>query len=151
VVVLLAALGLVVWRVGLPRWRNRAREGSLELDATTPADDYRRLAEAHAERGDWQSAVRDRFRGLVRELETRTILQVRPARTAWEAASSAARAVPEGQSALFDGADLFNRVVYGDQPATGADYAAMTRIDDVVLAAADRVDLAEEPQPAVMR
>ncbi|MET0695568.1 MAG: DUF4129 domain-containing protein [Propionibacteriaceae bacterium] len=144
VLVLLLAVGLVVWKVGLPRWRGRTAVGQVELDATTPAADYRALAAAAADRGDWQGAVRDRFRALVRELETRTILQVRPARTAWEAAYSAVRVVPESQPALFDGADLFNRVVYGDEPADPASYARMVAIDDAVLAAADRVDLAAE-------
>jgi hypothetical protein len=142
VVVLLVALALVIWKVGLPRWRSRDRTGAVELDSSTPADDYRSLAEGHASRADWQAAVRDRFRAVVRELETRTILQVRPARTAWEAAYSAIRVVPTSQTPLFQGADLFNRVVYGDEPADELAYAKMTAIDQEVMAAADEVDLA---------
>jgi hypothetical protein len=144
VTVLLVAVALVVWKVGLPKWRGRAAAGQVELDSSTPAADYRALAAAHAERGDWQSAVRDQFRALVRELETRTILQVRPARTAWEAAYSAVRVVPESQPVLFEGADLFNRVVYGEERADPASYQRMMAIDTAVLEIADRVDLAAD-------
>ena len=140
--VLVLGLALVVWKVGLPRWRSRTPPGSLALDTRIAAADYRGLAEDHAARGDWQAAVRDRFRGLMRDLETRTILQVRPARTAWEAAWSASTVLPESRDALVAGADLFNRVVYGDQRAEQADYARMVGIDDAVRVAADRVDLA---------
>jgi hypothetical protein len=144
--VLLVALALVVWKVGLPRWRARRPDGAVQLDASTPAADYRSTAEDHARAGDWAGAVRDRFRAVVRELETRTILQVRPARTAWEAAYSAVRVVPAAQPALYAGADLFNRVVYGDQPADEAAYQQMVTIDDAVMAAADQVDLATDDE-----
>lgn len=148
VLVLLAALVLVVWKVGLPRWRVRTLEGALDLDASIPAADYRSLAETSAQRGDWQAAVRDRFRGLVRELETRTVLEVRPARTAWEAAYTAVRVLPAAERDLFTGADLFNRVVYGEQRADATDYARMVAVDDAVMLAADAVDLAAFAEPA---
>lgn len=143
VALLIGALALVVWRVGLPKWRRRRTSASLQLDAATSATDYRALAEEHARRGDWAAAVRDRFRGVVRELETRTIVSVRPAWTAWEAARSAARLLPEATDALSTGADLFSRVVYGEQPADAGTYAQLVAVDDTVLAAADRVDLAD--------
>lgn len=141
VTVLLLACALVIWKVGRPKWRHRPSDASLELDASTRPADYRAQAEAAASRGDWRAAVRDRFRAIVRELEDRTILQVRPARTAWEAAYSAVRLMPGSQAALFDGADLFNRVVYGEQPADEASYARMVLVDDAVTWAAERVDL----------
>jgi hypothetical protein len=151
VLVLLVALGLVIWKVGLPRWRGRTAAGRLDLVPGTPAADYRNLAEAAAERGDWPAAVRDRFRGLVREMETRTLLQVRPARTAWEAAVTVARVVPAAEADLFLGADLFNRVVYGDQHAESTDYRQMVAVDAAVLAAADDVDLTADDVPLVTR
>ena len=92
---LLAALVIVVWRVGLPRWRRRSAAGAVEADPTVQPTDYRARAESLAVAGDWRGAVRDRFRALVRELETRTILDVRPARTALETAVGAGRHLPE--------------------------------------------------------
>lgn len=143
VLVLLAAIALVIWRVGVPRWTGRTRAADdLRLDATRGAADYRASAAAAAAAGDWPVAVRDRFRALVRELEVRTVLDVRPARTAWEAASAAHRVLPDVGSDLFAGADLFSGVSYGDRPAAAEDYQAMAAIDDRVTAAADAADLA---------
>jgi hypothetical protein len=149
--VLLVAIGLVVWRVGLPRWKRRRRDAAVDLDPSRPAADYRRQADEHAQRGDWASAVRDRFRGLVRELEVRTILDVRPARTAWEAAYSAARVLPASRDWLQQGAESFNAVVYGDRPADQAAYQQMVRVDQQVVAAADTTDWAADDVAAVTR
>lgn len=151
VVVLVLALALVIWKVGMPKWRAGRRPTSLELDPTRPAADYRTLAKEHAARQDWRSAVRDRFRAVVRELEVRTILDVRPARTAWEAAYSAAAVIPECRDDLFAGADLFNRVLYGDQHCDEASYAKMIMIDQSVTLAVDRVDFTADVRAVARR
>lgn len=144
--VVLVAIALVVWRVGLPRWRPRRRDAAVVVDSTRPAADYRALAEQHAARGDWAAAVRDRFRAVVRELETQAILDVRPARTAWEAAYRASQVLPTCREALHAGAESFNAVVYGDHPADSAAYQQMVSVEEWVTAAADQADLAiEEP------
>ena len=142
VVLLLVAIGLVVWKVGLPRWRRRSRDAAVDLDASVPAADYRHLAEQHAEHGDWRAAVRDRFRALVRELEVRTILDVRPARTAWEAAYAASRLLPGCRDELRTAAEDFSAVMYGERQADETLYRRMADIDDRVTVAADTVDLA---------
>jgi Domain of unknown function (DUF4129) len=150
VAILLVAIALVVWRVGLPRWRSRRQDAAVAADSTRPAADYRALAEQHAAHGDWPAAVRDRFRAVVRELETQAILDVRPARTAWEAAYRASRVLPSCQAALQSGAESFNAVVYGDGPADSATYQQMVAVDEQVTAAVDQVDLAAD-EPAVAR
>jgi hypothetical protein len=142
VVLLLVALGLVIWRVGLPRWRGRSKDIAVDVDASISATDYRKLAEQHAEHGDWRAAVRDRFRALVRELEVRTILDVRPARTAWEAANTASRLLPGCRDDLRTGADVFSAVMYGERLAEESLYRRMADIDDRVTAAAETADLA---------
>lgn len=144
VLILLAAVALVVWRVGLPRWRGRRRDAEVELDPTRAAQDYRSRSEEHAAAGDWAAAVRDRFRAVVRELEVATILDVRPARTAWEAAYRASRALPGCADALREGAETFNAVIYGDRPATEAAYRQLVALDEQVSAAAGRADLAAD-------
>jgi hypothetical protein len=151
VTVLLAAIVLVVWRVGLPRWRKRGQPGGVEADPTVEAMDYRSRAETEAAAGDWRAAVRDRFRGLVRELETRTVLDVRPARTALEAAVGAGRQLPALAGSLVSGAEEFNAVVYGDRQADMAAYRRMVELDQAVTAAVDRVDLAAESEPTAVR
>ncbi len=148
VVVLLAAIGLVIWRVGVPRWTKRSRRAEeLAMDSTRAATDYRADAEAAAAAGEWQVAVRERFRAMVRELEVRTVLDVRPARTAWEAAIAANRVLQDCGPDLFAGADLFSGVSYGDRPAQASDYEAMVGIDQRVTAAAESADLTTEPVP----
>ncbi len=151
VVVLLVAIGLIVWRVGLPRWKRRTAGASLQLDSSVPASNYRGLAAQFAEQGDWTAAVRDRFRAMVRELEVRTILDVRPARTATEAAYSASKVLPDCRDVLRVGAESFNAVVYGERPADSAAYQRMVELDDRVTRAADRVDLAADSAPAEAR
>ena len=49
---LLAAIAIVVWRVGLPRWRRRSTAGAVEADPTVQPTDYRTRAEALAAAGD---------------------------------------------------------------------------------------------------
>lgn len=148
VALLLAALIVIVWRVGLPKWRKRVRQESLDLDPSRPAADYRSLSQRAADAGDWTGAVRDRFRAVVRELEIRTVLDVRPARTAWEAAYAASRALPDCGESLHAGAELFNQVVYGDGVAGAGAYAQLVALDETVTAAADTMDLAVEVEPA---
>jgi uncharacterized protein DUF4129 len=149
VLLLLAAVVLVVWRVGLPRWRGGRRDAEVDLDPTRAAADYRTTAEQAAAAGDWGTAVRDRFRGVVRELEVQTILDVRPARTASEAAFRASRVLPDCTEPLRAGAEEFNAVVYGDRPATADTYRQMVTLDEQVTAAAALADLAaDEPVAA---
>ena len=96
VVVLIVAIGLVVWRVGLPRWQRQHGTG---VAGTRSDGSGRRLSaprgRATPRAATGRAAVRDRFRALVRELETQTILDVRPARTAREAAYSASQVLPD--------------------------------------------------------
>jgi hypothetical protein len=148
VAILLVAIALVVWRVGLPRWRPRRLDAAVAADSTRPAAGYRALAEQHAAHGDWPAAVRERFRAVVRELETQGILDVRPARTAWEAAYRASLLLPTCRPALQVGAESFNAVAYGDRPADLAAYQQMVAIDEQVAVAAAQADLAaDEPVP----
>lgn len=151
VVLLVAAIGLVVWRVGLPRWRRRVRDGAVEADPMLAATDYRERSTALAAEGDWRGAVRDRFRAVVRELEVRTVLDVRPARTAWEAAASAGRVLPDCRDRLVDAADTFSSVVYGERAADPTAYERMVALDAAVTDAADRVDLAADAGEPVGR
>lgn len=144
VVVLLLGLALIIWRVGLPRWRARAKDAEVEVDSTVAPKDYRTLSEQAAAAGDWAAALRDRFRAIVRELEERTILDVRPGRTALEVAHTASRWLPSVRDELHHAADLFNDVVYGEAPATAESCAAMAAFDEAVVRAADTTGVEDE-------
>lgn len=146
--VVLTGVVLIIWKVGLPRWSKRRADAALDLDSTRPPADYREMSEAAARAGDWTAAVRDRYRAVIRELEIRTILDPRPARTAWEAAITAAKTLPEVEAELSAGADLFNAVMYGDQTAEQSDYQQMSAYDAAITRQADSADLSEA-EPAV--
>lgn len=149
VLVILIGIALVVWKVGLPRWRERRpRSAEVELEADLEPEDYRTSADRFADAKDWRAAVRDRFRAVVKELENATILDPRPARTAFEASILGGRALPEQATALQTGAEHFSAVMYGDRTADLAMYQQLVELDRQVTDAARRADLAgDEPEP----
>lgn len=114
VAAVLLVAGIAYWVAGPVRLSRKAPGSAVVLD-----DDVRTAAEmqAAADRaaamGDWSTAVLERFRAVVRSLEERAILDVRPGRTAWEAARAAGERLPDVADALARGADLFDDVAYG--------------------------------------
>lgn len=136
VLLALAALAFIVWKFGLPRWSRRVKDAHVETDESLEAADYRDLAERLADAGDFRAAVRERFRALVRELETTTIIERRPARTAYETAALATRELPDVAAQLHGAATLFNDVMYGDRHPARAEYEAMLAADEQVRASA---------------
>ena len=102
--------------------------------ALTSAE-HRDLAEAAAGRGDYADAVRERLRAVVRQLEERGVLDVRPGRTAEEVTREAAAAIPELAAPMGRGTQLFEEIWYGGQPAGPAAYATLVEVDQLVAAA----------------
>ena len=122
--------GLVAWRVGPLRRTSAPGEHTVFAGRPRAAADYRQAAEAAAARGAWDEAVRDQFRAIVRALEERDILDVRPGRTADEAAAEAGRALPDRASELRLVALRFDDVVYGGAAADPQTYQDMRALDD---------------------
>lgn len=138
IVVAILVLGIIIWRVGLPRWQQRrAKDADIEIDQSVSPAEYRDLAEAAAARGDYRTAVRERFRAIVRELEFRTIITPRPSRTALEAATAASRELPTTTGPMHAAATLFSAVMYGDRAATRDDWQQILAAETAVHAAAD--------------
>ena len=135
VLVLALVAGLAFWLTGPVRLRRRADASAVVLgaDARTAAQ-LRAAADAHAARGDWQGAVLDRFRALVRALEERTVLDDRPGRTAFEAAQAAGARLPGHAGELRRAGLLFDDVCYG-KVAVGPDSDAWLRELDATLTA----------------
>ncbi|KQV12585.1 MULTISPECIES: DUF4129 domain-containing protein [unclassified Kitasatospora] len=133
IAVLLAAA--LWWRFGLPR--RAARTAATLFDSTGPATaaDHRAAAAAHAAAAAWDDAVREQLRALIRGLEERTLLDVRPGRTADEAAAEAGRVLPEHADALRRAARTFDDVVYGEHAADQAAYHSLLELDRAVGAA----------------
>ncbi|MGK3944039.1 DUF4129 domain-containing protein [Streptomyces caeruleatus] len=131
-VVVIAAVVLVVgalwWRLGTPR-RGPASSAALFDDRPRSAADHRAAAEAHAAQGHWNQAVQERMRAIVRSLEERALLDIRPGRTADEAAAEAGRALPTHGDRLRSAARDFDDVTYGGRAATEQSYHRIAELD----------------------
>lgn len=99
--------------------------GSAVLDAAQ----HRVLAESAAAEGRWAEAVRERLRAVVRDLETRGVLDPRPGRTAAEVARDAGQAVPAVAEDLRRAAVRFDEIWYGGRTADAASYALLVEVD----------------------
>jgi hypothetical protein len=104
-------------------------------DDTRTAAELRAAADAAAKRGDWATAVAERFRAIVRSLEERAVLDARPGRTAQEAAADGGARLPAHAAALAAGATVFDGTVYGRRTPTAADDAALRALDEAVATA----------------
>ncbi|MFE2281945.1 DUF4129 domain-containing protein [Streptomyces sp. NPDC059454] len=124
----IAVLGALWWRLGTPR-RQPTSAPALFDDRPRSAAEHRAAAEAHAAQGHWNQAVRERMRAVVRALEERTLLDLRPGRTADEAAAEAGRALPAHTTRLHTAARAFDDVTYGGRAATEQSYRQLTELD----------------------
>ncbi|CQR63724.1 DUF4129 domain-containing protein [Streptomyces leeuwenhoekii] len=123
-----AVLGALWWRLGTPR-RRPATSATVFDDRPRGAAEHRAAAEAHAALGHWNQAVQERMRALVRALEERALLDVRPGRTADEAAGEAGRALPAHADRLRAAARDFDDVTYGGRAATERSYRHLADLD----------------------
>lgn len=135
VVVLLLVVVLVVvavrWRLG--RTRRAAVRHATGLDVVVrTADEHRRVADEAVAGGRFDEAVRERMRALVRGLEERALLDVRPGRTAGEAANEIAAVLPPVAEGVREAARRFDETVYGGRPADAAAADRMRAVDDEV-------------------
>lgn len=128
IVAVLAVLGALWWRMGSPR-RQATSSQVLFDDHPRGAAEHRAAAEAHAAQGHWSQAVQERMRAIVRALEERALLDVRPGRTADEAAAEAGRALPAHTDRLRAAARDFDDVTYGGRAATEQAYHRIADLD----------------------
>ncbi|MFF1404751.1 DUF4129 domain-containing protein [Streptomyces sp. NPDC058294] len=123
-----AVLAALWWRLGTPR-RRPASAAALFGDRPRSAADHRAASEAHAARGHWNQAVQERVRALVRSLEERALLDVRPGRTADEAAADAGRVLPAHTDRLRAVAREFDDITYGGRAACAQSYHRVAALD----------------------
>ncbi|MFB7877165.1 DUF4129 domain-containing protein [Nocardia sp. NPDC056064] len=94
------------------------------------AADHRAAAELAASRRDYDNALRERFRAVLRALEQAGTLPVRRSRTAQETADDATTVLPLEQSTeLHPAARSFDEVVYGGRTATEDEYRRLEYAD----------------------
>ncbi|ONM49108.1 DUF4129 domain-containing protein [Nocardia donostiensis] len=100
------------------------------------AADHRAAAEQAAEQRDFDTALREQFRAVLRGLEQRGVLEVRRSRTARETAGEAGDALPPQQgSAFWPAATSFDEVVYGGRRAAEDEYLRLLHADQFSVAA----------------
>ncbi|MDX3521562.1 DUF4129 domain-containing protein [Streptomyces scabiei] len=128
VLAVLALLGALWWRLGTPR-RAPASSSVLFDDRPRSAAEHRAAAEAQAAQGHWNQAVQERMRAVVRSLEERALLDVRPGRTADEAASEAGTSLPAHADRLHTAARDFDDVTYGGRSAAEETYLRLAALD----------------------
>ncbi|HKA68387.1 MAG TPA: DUF4129 domain-containing protein [Actinomycetes bacterium] len=133
-IVVLVVVLVIRFGVG-PFARTAAAESVVFADVARTAANHRAAAEAAAAAGDWATAVRERFRAVIRQLEEDGRLDRRPGRTADEAAAEGGRALPGHAAELRAGARIFDEVVYGEHPASAAQDQRLRGLDDAIRAA----------------
>lgn len=135
-IVLLVIIALVIVlliRFGVGPFARTAAADSLVFgESIRKAAEHRAAADAAAAAGDWASAVRERFRAIIRQLEEDGRLDRRPGRTADEAAADAGRSLPTQAGALRVAARTFDEVVYGEYPASAAQDEGLRALDDAI-------------------
>ncbi len=134
VVLVLVVVAVLVAGRTVARARQAAEPAVFDSEGGTSRT-HRDAADDAAARGDWRTAVVERFRAVVRELEERAVLAPQPGRTADEAAAEASRWLPALASGLGRAARLFDDVRYGDRPADAAGDAVLRDLHDRVRAA----------------
>lgn len=90
-----------------------------------PAEVFMSLADRLAAEGRFAEAVRERLRGIVRELVDARVMTHHPEWTVTELARAAATARPGLGSPLSGATATFSEIWYGQRPALAADDTAM--------------------------
>lgn len=133
--VIAAVIALIFWRTGPLRRSAGRADPDLELSGPLDAEEHRRRANLYAAERRYAQAVRERMRAIVRELETRGVLEPRPGRTADEVAREAGELVPSVSGELRGAARVFDEIWYGGRPAAAGADAAMREADHRVRSA----------------
>lgn len=124
VLITAGVIALIVWLVVGPLRRSRARRSAEEElgDLTLSAADLLAAAKTAAAAGDWETAVIEAYRALIRSLDEREVIDAKPGMTAFEAALLASEAIPAVASDITADADVFDAVRYGHLEATREHY-----------------------------
>ena len=139
IVVLGVALLLILRKIGKPRKDEKSKKdkgkhlagGASEVPLFGAAL-HRHNAEQAAKSGDWQEAIRERFRAVIAVLDEQSLLPERKDRTADEAARDAGELLPDHAATLLDAARAFDEVEYGEYLGTPEGYAVIGAVDDAL-------------------
>ncbi|WP_434993676.1 DUF4129 domain-containing protein [Arthrobacter sp. Ld5] len=110
--------------------RGRAQESAVFDDtALHSADHHRGRAAALAADRDWNGAVADVLRAVIRSAEERLVVADQPGRTATEAAAQLGAVFPLLSADVAWLAEVFNETHYGSGTASEGDYRRAAGID----------------------
>lgn len=128
----LLALAVLVVR---PRLNARKKPAGLfdETGADQDAASHRALAEDAARSGDWDTALTERLRAILRSAEERVILDPRPGRTAREAGSSLSAVFPGAAAEILWLSRRFDEIRYGGSRAAEPDARRAAELDAQLL------------------
>jgi hypothetical protein len=142
------------WRSWLRRRKRKGTETDLEqaIEELVASDEelpelppavFVSLADRLAAEGRYAEAIRERLRGVVRELVDRGVIAHRPGWTVTELARAAATVRPTVDRPLSAAVSIFSDIWYGQRPATAEHDERMKALTTQVTGAlADRVAVA---------
>ena len=128
----LLALAVLVVR---PRLNARRKPAGL-FDETTADQDaaaHRALAEQAAHAGNWDAALAERLRAILRSAEERVILHPQAGRTAHEAGTSLSAVFPAAAAEIRWLSRRFDEVRYGGSRAAEPDARRAAELDEQLL------------------
>ena len=133
VVVVLALTAVLVFLLSrITRVRRARTNRALFADDDRSSTTLTRAANDAAGRGDWATAVVERFRAIIRSLDERGALEDYPGMTAHEAATIAAAVVADLADDLHRAGALFDAVRYGEVVSSPEQDAWMRRLAEAV-------------------
>lgn len=131
--ILLFVLIFFAFRFGI-RWRRQkvrrndfSRRKSLFFDDDRTASELRAAADKAVASGDLNTAVVERFRAAIKDLDERKIISLRPGLTALEATELAAQTLGE-RDLFFATANWFNDIFYGSKQADASALDSATKL-----------------------
>ncbi|WP_168796546.1 DUF4129 domain-containing protein [Arthrobacter echini] len=133
-VLALGAAVVVVLAIVLTRPRSTARgprreQGVFDGGARLSAADHRNRSSVLAADGDWNGALAELLRAIIRSAEERVLLDEQPGRTASEAAVQLGGVFPSAAAEISWLAELFNETRYGRGAASHAQYERVAALE----------------------
>ncbi len=129
-VLLIVVAGLFIrWRIGPV---SRSAGLTFTVDPGTSAAQYRTHADELAAAGQWDEAISERMRAVVRGSQERGLIDAHPGWTADEVATEVGQRVPDGRDSLVAAARTFDEVRYGGRPGSPTAYQSIADADDRV-------------------
>lgn len=126
-------IAIIFWRTGPLRRNRRIAQGVEVFDGhDEDADQLRNQAQQAAAAQNFDRAVIEQFRALVRSLQDRVLITDHTGLTAQEAVSQAAIRFPGQITDLELAARSFSEVLYGKRPATAAQYEQLRTLDGLL-------------------